>query len=315
MSQVRPKKYKVGKVESMSQVLIDMSFICLRGFHAHHKIDKSGKITGFCNSEGIGTGMAFGAIGTLFYLFSKYRWSSSDTILIWDGWPKRKHQVYPDYKKGRRAETFPRAMSVSIQFKITKVILALCGLTYGYSADYESDDVIATLCQGRDSTIVSNDHDLNQCLTERTSVLHLQSVGEERFGQADFQKSYGIFPEDYAYVQALGGCTTDKVPGMTGVGEDTALKLVKLNRWDRLISNSPEIVFPDKRAETVFRKNHSTWNYSRDYELVALRKDVPVELMRHEPRISDLRKWFVRLAFSHYLIPENFNKIIKAFGG
>jgi len=304
-------------------VLFDASYLCYRSFHSNSKIGKDGRVTGLCYN-GIGTGMAYGTIQTLFYLFTKYKWASNQVAFVWDDKPQWKFDLYPDYKKGRKKENHPPLMSISTQFKMTKLLLGFIGVPWITAVGEESDDILRTVSlklsqAGQQVYVVGNDHDLYQCLNPLVKLMRLhQNKPEEIYTDAMFSDDYdGTLPEDYAFIQALGGCNTDKVPGMNGIGadpgSDTPKKIVAMNPFNKIRMNDPSLVFPDNRTENAFRKNFDTWNFERDYKLVRCKTDVKYELHKFDFNGEKLREWFVKLAFQHFLLPNHFQRIVEIF--
>jgi DNA polymerase I len=99
----------------------------------------------------------------------------------------------------------------------------------------EADDVVATLADKsdaahRETLVVSVDKDLLQCLTPRVSVLSPIKQDEDGSGVVTYKgfvEQYGIYPKQWVDVQAIAGDKADGIPGMPGIGETGALKLVR----------------------------------------------------------------------------------------
>ena len=303
------------------KILIDASYICYRGFHSNSKINKDGKITGLCNKEGLGTGMPYAAIQTMFYLMVKHKWKAEDVILVWDGRPQWRYDLYLEYKAGRKKDTHPESMSISIQFKIARCLFDFLGFSYIRHKDYEGDDIIASFATKEytncdEITIVGSDHDMYQCLRDNVNIMRLhQGKPEEIYTMNNFIDEFKIKPELYVFLQALSGCTTDKVPGMHGIGENSVLKLFELNNVQKIFNNEPDIIFPDKRTETMYKKNYNSWEKARDFKLVKLVTDCAYDVIDNKICSEKVREWFVRLGFKQYLLPNNFDRLIKIFGG
>jgi len=288
--------------------IIDTSFLAFRAYFTHKDL---------CTKDGIGTGMPYGLLKTLIYLFMKYKIRSSNALFVYDGYAKMKKEIYPNYKSGRKKQALPREMSIGLQLKISKMLLAFLGVNSAINKDEESDDVIGTIVSKLKSkvkiTIVSNDHDFLGLLDSNVKIMRLHKAGEEYFTDDMFLESNDITPDDYWKIQALGGCTTDKVPGMPNIGEERAYGIVKANSWEKIVANHDDLVFPNTATKNAFRKNFAKWNIDRDIQLVKLKSDVKYELKRHPQNKVKLREWFVKLGFKEYLNPPNFLKITELF--
>ncbi len=142
--------------------------------------------------------------------------------------PTFRHKIYDAYKAGRR-ETPEDLLA---QFAPVKECLAAMGLTILELPGYEADDIQGTVSAWVESLpeghayILSGDRDLFQLIDDRTTVLY---AGQETkaFDRAAFREKYpGIEPEQFVDLKALMGDASDNIPGVAGVGEKTALKLI-----------------------------------------------------------------------------------------
>jgi 5'-3' exonuclease len=98
----------------------------------------------------------------------------------------------------------------------------------------EADDMIAECCSilsrcrpQSEAVMVTTDKDLFQCLGENPLISWYSPTQNKEMDCQKFIKEYGIEPKLYAMVKAISGCTSDNVPGVSGVGEITALKYIK----------------------------------------------------------------------------------------
>lgn len=142
--------------------------------------------------------------------------------------PTFRHKIYDAYKAGRR-ETPEDLLA---QFAPVKECLAAMGLTVLELPGYEADDIQGTVSAWVESLpeghayILSGDRDLFQLIDDRTTVLY---AGQETkaFDRTAFREKYpGIEPEQFVDLKALMGDASDNIPGVAGVGEKTALKLI-----------------------------------------------------------------------------------------
>jgi len=297
-------------------VLIDLSNLAFRAYFSHKDKNRQSLM----NREGYATGMLYGTIQSLYYLYQKYQWNYKQVILVQDSKPVNKFELYPEYKSGRKKEELPEKQSIGLQLKMTKMVLGYLGINQVVSDGNECDDAICTLCKLFTSNnfkvlVVSADHDMNQLLSPNVDIMALINQGEPIITEDLFVEQNSFVPDDYWKIQTLAGCSTDNVPGMTGIGEGMASHIITMNSWERIIKNDIELKFPDKRSQTAFRKNFEQWNWQRDMQLVKLKNNVKITHIKGKLDKDVVRKWFLRLEFKHFLLPDNFHNLLKVFGG
>ena len=140
-----------------------------------------------------------------------------------------RHDKYKEYKAGRSATP----NELIIQLNKSKELLDAMGIKHIELENYEADDIIGTLSKmaldDKDfiATIVSSDKDLLQLINEEVEVKLLKSKDYIRYTKEKFIKDYGIDPIKMIDLKALMGDSSDNVPGVKGIGEKTALKLLQ----------------------------------------------------------------------------------------
>jgi len=140
-----------------------------------------------------------------------------------------RHEKYSAYKAGRKEID----EDLLKQMPVAKKILKAMGITYLEKEMYEADDIIGTLVemclkdQDFDSTIISSDKDLLQLINYETDVKLLKTKGFIRYNEETFKKDFGIAPINIIDLKALSGDSSDNIPGVKGVGDKTALKLLQ----------------------------------------------------------------------------------------
>ncbi len=136
---------------------------------------------------------------------------------------------YSFYKEGR--QNTPDELK--IQMPYAREILTAMGIKYLELEPYEADDIIGTLvkmCENDiefDATIISSDKDLLQLINFETDVKLLKQTGFIRFNEKTFKEEYGINPINMIDLKALMGDSSDNIPGVKGIGEKGAIKLLK----------------------------------------------------------------------------------------
>ena len=142
--------------------------------------------------------------------------------------PTFRHKMYGEYKAGRHKMPDELAM----QMPIIKDILRALGVKIVECEGYEADDIIGTLSRvcsenGGECLISTGDRDSFQLVGERVTV-RLASTKEDVFYTPEkIREAYGVEPREMLEVKALMGDSSDNIPGVAGIGEKTALSLVK----------------------------------------------------------------------------------------
>src|SRR5215213_2672684 len=192
--------------------------------------------------------------------------------------PTFRHEQYADYKSTRR----PMPEDLKDQFPIVRQIIEAFGIPIYQLQGFEADDVIATLVRQAeatdvDTTIVSGDLDLLQIVSDRTTLMTTRGgVAQTTFyDPAKVMERYGLQPPQMVDFKALKGDSTDNIPGIAGVGEKTAAKLVQDFGSLDSIYDSIERVQPEKLRLKLEENRDDVFRWR---ELVTVRADVPVEL-------------------------------------
>lgn len=139
-----------------------------------------------------------------------------------------RHDLFPDYKGGRK-ET-PEELRQ--QFGMAREFLTSFGIHWVEMQDIEADDLIGTVSRMYPDTqtyILTSDHDLLQLVDDSTTVLMMKKgiTEMDEMTPATIEEQYGITPKQIIDLKGLMGDTSDNYPGIPGVGEKTAIKLLK----------------------------------------------------------------------------------------
>lgn len=125
---------------------------------------------------------------------------------------------------------------LACQMPYAKELIAALGFTVLELEGYEADDIIGTVCKNADlhgdidSYILTGDRDSLQLITDHTRVILMRNGKDELFDTEHFKTVYGVLPEQFVDVKALMGDSSDCIPGVPGIGEKTALKLIAAAR-------------------------------------------------------------------------------------
>jgi len=157
--------------------------------------------------------------------------------------PTFRHKMYSEYKAGRRA----MPQELAMQFEPAKECVKALGFSVLSMESYEADDILGTLSLNAKQYddvkcyIVTGDRDALQLIDDTTTVLLETNKGTVEFDRAHFTEQYGVSPESFIDVKALMGDSSDNIPGVPGIGEKTALKLIaEFGSIDNLYSNLVE---------------------------------------------------------------------------
>ena len=183
-----------------------------------------------------------------------------------------RNEIYPDYKANRDAQP----EDLSAQFPVARELLEAHRIPVLEVAGFEADDVIATLVKSAppnaEVAIVSTDKDLMQLVDERVSLL--DTMKGTRIGPAEVEARFGVPPERLLDARALAGDASDNIPGVRGIGEKGAARLI--SEWGDLetLLESAEKVKGKKAREALLTQAEEARLSKR---LATLREDVPLE--------------------------------------
>ncbi|MBD3298624.1 MAG: DNA polymerase I [candidate division Zixibacteria bacterium] len=191
--------------------------------------------------------------------------------------PTFRHEVYEEYKATR--EKAPDEMIE--QLPHLKNLAAALGCPLVELAGYEADDLIATLARkavdaGCDVVVVSGDKDLMQLVNKHVSIYNPRKAGAdiERLDEKGVEEKFGVPPGQVRDVLALMGDTSDNIPGVPGIGQKTAIKLIKeFGDLESVLKAAPGI--SAKGLRTKLTENVDKARLS--YDLVRLDDDCPVD--------------------------------------
>ena len=250
-----------GKSEHPRLVVIDGTNTIYRAFFA---------IPNLRAPDGTPTGAAYGFVTMLAKVLREEQPTHVAVATDPRGGSFRK-RLYPEYKAGRDKQ--PEDLSAQIP-----LVAELCeafGVPMLEVEDFEADDVIATLIEtapdDAEVCIVSTDKDLMQLVGPGVEML--DTMKGRRIDAAAVEERFGVAPEQLLDVRALIGDPSDNIPGVKGIGEKGAAKLIQeFGSLDALLERADEV--KAKRAREGLQQQAEEARLSR--ELATLRGDVPV---------------------------------------
>jgi DNA polymerase-1 len=222
------------------------------------------------------TNVVYGFTTMLVKLFGDF--SPNRIAVCFDlGRPAYRHDVYDGYKANRR--TTPD--DFSIQMPLVREVLAALRIPVVEVPGYEADDLIATLvkeaeAEGLSVLVVTGDRDNLQLIDDKADVRVMMTrrgiTDTAVYDEAAVLERYGVPPERYIDVAALRGDPSDNLPGVPGVGDKTATKLVQT------YGTAEEVVAHADEQRGKLRENllaHAE-DVLRNKQLMRLRDDVPL---------------------------------------
>lgn len=246
-------------------ILIDGNNLVFRSYYA---TAYSGTI--LKNSKGVSTNAVLGFVKMINKIINEEK--PEFIMVAFDKGKSFRHEKYKDYKAGR-SKTPPELLE---QFPICKEILEYMGITSIEIDNFEADDIIGTFAKMADidkmydATIISSDKDLLQLISHDVDVKLLKQKDYEIMNEKTFQEKYGIEPIKIIDLKALMGDASDNIPGVKGIGEKTALKLIKeYNSLENLYNNIDNI--KGKTKEKLISSKEDAF-FSK--ELATIYKDI-----------------------------------------
>ncbi len=202
---------------------------------------------------------------------------SPDSILVAFDAGKHtfRHDIYPEYKGGRK----PAPDDLVPQFKLARDYLDAFNIRWAEMPDIEADDLIGTMSdnqEGYESIILTSDHDLLQLIDEDTTVLLMKKgiTDMDEMTVSSLKDEMGISPIQITDLKGLMGDSSDNYPGIPGVGEKTALKLLyEYGSVENVLDHAAEI--KGKLGEKI-RDNKESALLSK--RLATIKKDVSLNI-------------------------------------
>lgn len=256
-------------------ILIDGNSIIYRAFFAMPPLT---------SSSGVHTNAVYGFTNMLLRLLQEEQ--PSHILVAFDaGKETFRHEGYQDYKGGRE-KTPPE---LSEQFPLMRELLESFGIAWFELPGFEADDIIGTISKrgeeaGVDVLVVTGDKDMLQLVSDRVKVaLTRKGISEvEPYGIKEIEDKYGLRPEQIIDLKGLMGDASDNIPGVPGIGEKTALKLLhQFGSVEEVLARTDEL--KGKMKENLV--NHAE-DARISKQLATIFREVPVERSWEEMAFS-----------------------------
>ena len=249
-------------------ILVDGNNLMFRSYYA--TLYSGSMMT---NKEGFPTNALFGFVNMMNKINNE---ESPEYIMVaFDIGKTFRHEKY-DYYKGKRDET---PDDLKKQFPVAKKILNAMGIKYFELAGYEADDIIGTFAKKIDEepefvgTIVSSDKDLLQLISDDVDVKLLKQKDYIRMNKEVFFNTYGLEPPRMVDLKSLMGDASDNIPGVKGIGEKTAIKLLQTyHTLDGVYEN----------LNSIKGANHDKLERDKEmaymsYDIATIYREVPID--------------------------------------
>ena len=256
-------------------ILVDGNNLLFRSFYA---TSYSGVI--MRNSRGFPTNGLYGFINMMNKILDEEK--PEFVLVAFDKGKTFRHKKYDSYKAGRRE--MPEELK--LQFPVAKEVLDALGIKHFEIDNYEADDIIGTLAKMVDeedkfiATIVSSDKDLLQLISDDVEVKLLKQSDYIRMNKEVFKKYYGVDPINMIDLKALMGDSSDNIPGVRGIGEKSAIKLLsEYKTLDNLYKNIDNI-----KGAMQKKLIEGKENAYMSYDLATIYREVPIDF-----KLEDLK--------------------------
>ena len=278
-------------------ILIDGNNLMFRSYYATAYTGNMMK-----NSKGVPTNALFGFVNMMNKIISEE--NPSYMAVAFDIGKNFRKEEYDFYKEGR----IDTPEELKLQMPIAREILDKMGIKHFELAPYEADDIVGTIVKMTEadkdfaSVIVSSDKDLLQLISDETEVKLLKQTGFIRYNHKAFVDDYGIEPIKMIDLKALMGDQSDNIPGVKGIGEKTALKLLQeykslenlYDNIDNIKGKTKEKLVEDKKMAFISKK------------IATIYRDVPLNIvledLKYEKNITpELLDLFKELEFFSFL--------------
>ena len=251
-------------------VLIDGHSILNRAFYGVPELS---------NAEGLHTNAIYGFLNIMFKILEEEK-PDYLTVAFDVKHPTFRHEMFKEYKGTRK----PMPMELHEQVPVMKELLKAMHIQVMELPGYEADDLLGTLAKraemdGCHVRIVSGDRDLLQLATEKTMIRIPKTkqggTEVENYYAADVFSKYQVTPTEFIDLKGLMGDTSDNIPGVAGIGEKMAMKIISSfhsieNAYDHIDDIEP------KRAGNLLREGIESARLSKI--LATINTDAPVDV-------------------------------------
>lgn len=251
------------------------------------------------NSNGFPTNAIFGFINMINKIILEEK--PEYMLVAFDKGKNFRHEKYKEYKDGR----IKTPEDLLLQFPYAKMVLENMGIKYLEVDNYEADDIIGTYARladedrNYDATIISSDKDLLQLISDDVNVKLLKQKDYILMNTDTFKEYYGVEPIKMIDLKALMGDASDNIPGVKGIGEKTAINLIKEYESLENLYDKIDTVKGKTKDKLIEDKDNAFFSK----ELATIYREVPVPYTFEDLKIDsynmlDLIKIYEELEFN-----------------
>lgn len=271
-------------------LLIDGNSILNRAFYG---------LPDLTNSQGVHTNAILGFLNILLKIMEEEK-PDYLTVAFDLKAPTFRHKLYAAYKGTRKG--MPEELREQLPYM--KECLTAMGIQIAQMEGFEADDILGTMARegekcGMDVVILSGDRDLLQLATKKIKIRipkTKKGVTEiEEYTEEQVRETYGVTPIEFIEMKALMGDASDNIPGVPGVGEKTAEKIIAAFHSVENAYAHVEEITPPKTREAL-KDNYESARLSRI--LVEIKTDCPLEVSIEGGKLGELFTEEAREIFS-----------------
>lgn len=251
------------------------------------------------NSNGFPTNAIFGFVNMINKIILEEK--PEYMLVAFDKGKNFRHEKYKEYKDGR----IKTPEDLLLQFPYAKMVLENMGIKYLEVDNYEADDIIGTYARladedrNYDATIISSDKDLLQLISDDVNVKLLKQKDYILMNTDTFKEYYGVEPIKMIDLKALMGDASDNIPGVKGIGEKTAINLIKEYESLENLYDKIDTVKGKTKDKLIEDKDNAFFSK----ELATIYREVPVPYTFEDLKIDsyntqDLIKIYEELEFN-----------------
>ncbi len=295
-------------------VLIDGHSILNRAFYG---------VPDLTNSEGLHTNAVYGFLNIMFKILDEEK-PEYLTVAFDVHAPTFRHKMFSDYKGTRK----PMAEELRQQVPVIKDVLKAMDIEIIEKEGLEADDLLGTvssICEEKemDVSVISGDRDTLQLATEHVKIrIPKTKQGKteiEDYNACDVKEKYGVTPLEFIDVKALMGDASDNIPGVPGIGEKTATKIIQeYHSIENAYEHADEIRPP--RASKNLKEYWEQAKLSKTLATIETHADIEFDAEKAKfgnPYTKEAYELFQRLQFKNYLsrfnVDASSNDIAKRF--
>lgn len=305
---------------SYDVVIVDGNNMFYKAFSVHKDFSV------FSNGREIFTGATFGLVHTIIAL--KRDHNPKEIIVAWDRGHAKRSQLFPEYKANRDKSDTEFYENFYTQMEMAKNVLKYLGVTQASKEGEEADDIVGTLTREyRDSDIdinvlaVSADKDFQQLIDHRIDLLaHKGKDNMKIWNDVSWAEMNGFHPAYFSMALGLMGDVGDNIPGVTGIGEKGAYKLIVQNfelleqisegiPYEGLANNN---VIPVKQSAAIKKLLANIDSFRLSYKLAKIDRHLKdIEIIKDSKDMEVIEDLFEMYQFHNLLKKKNW-EILEA---